>query len=95
MPPLDLAVVPWYTSSEQYELFRSSSVDRDDFFVTYDAWREAAMEHECQAARRGIVITRIRMDYQAFETWAAAGRYRNDSAGRSAFAEYRALWILT
>jgi hypothetical protein len=90
MPPSDLAVVPWYLSESQYIAFRKSAVDQEDFFATYQLWCDAAMEHEHQADRQGIVITRICMDFEAFQAWCVATGHGNDCQGRSGFAEQRA-----
>ncbi len=90
----DLAVVPWYVSEANYREFKEAAIDQADFFDFFDEWLEVAMEHERQAEAQGVIICRIRMSYQAFGEWCLASGHRNDAAGRSAFAEFRASQIL-
>jgi hypothetical protein len=81
-------------SDLQYQAFRESAIDRDDFFPTYLQWVDAAMEHEYQSGKRGIIITRIRMDFQDFQRWCIERGYQNDYRGRCTYAERRAQAIL-
>jgi hypothetical protein len=84
------ASVPWYTDSACYERFRSSAIDPDSFFSTFQKWLDVALEHERQAERQGIPIIRIRMDGEAFAQWCRSSGAKNNVAGRSAYAEDRA-----
>lgn len=86
----DLAIVPWYMSDLQYQVFQANAIDRDDFFPTYSQWVDAAMEHELQAERRGIIITRICMDFSDFQRWCLENGYQNDYLGRCMYAEQKA-----
>jgi hypothetical protein len=90
----ELAVVPWYVSDANYREFKDSAVDQADFFDGFDEWLEVAMEHEHLAEAQGVIICRIRMSYEAFCAWCLTSGYRNDAAGRTAFAEVRASQIL-
>jgi hypothetical protein len=86
----DIAAVPWYTSDENYQQFRSIAVDGGDFFETFAEWVQVAMEHEHQAEKAGVILFRVRMCVEDFEKWLRGTRYRNDAEGRSAFADFRA-----
>jgi hypothetical protein len=83
----DFAAVPWYTSAEHYEEFRSTAIDRDDFFSTYQEWLTTALEHENQADKVGVVIIRIRLPYLDFKRWCETHQYPNSSQTRSQYAE--------
>ena len=90
----DFAAVPWYTSKAEYEAFRNTALDHVDFFPSHKDWLDAAMEHERRAEQAGVVLIRIRMSIEQFETWQALSGYLNDGVGRSAFADERARKIL-
>lgn len=89
-PEPDIAAVPWYTSEEIYEAFRSAAEDAHVFFETYDVWRRVALDHELRAARNGVTIFRTCMFPGEFLAWCNRRGLANDSASRSAFAMERA-----
>ncbi len=86
----DFAAGPWYVTEEIYEAFRQMASDRNDFFDSHAEWLKAALEHERQAERYGVMILRVRMDPEAFGKWCEEQRRSNDASARSEFAERRA-----
>lgn len=69
-------------------------MDQEDFFPSFQTWLDVAMEHERRAEQAGVVLIRIRMSIEQFETWTSLSGYSNDGRGRSAFAEAQARKIL-
>lgn len=86
----ELAIIPWYTSAESYEKFRTAATDRDSFFDTYQQWRQAALDHELQAEKFGVVIIRSRIDFDQFESWRKQQKCENNHHARSQFATLQA-----
>jgi len=89
-----LVTLPWYTDADQYERFRTTADDRHDFFDSYVQWRLAALTHEQRAESRGVTLVRIRLRWDEFAAWKAASGARNNAAGRSEFADWRASQII-
>ena len=85
---LPFATVPWYPDATQYELFRSAADDPEVFFDSHQDWLITALEHERQAERRGVIIVRVRMRFDAFKRWCAQlPNRKNDLSGRSMYAD--------
>lgn len=90
----DVAAVPWYTTEAIYESFRNNAVDPEEFFDRFEEWKIAALEHERQAERVGVILLRIRMSLAEFQDYCGRFHCRNDQAGRSQFAFFKAEQII-
>lgn len=90
----DVAAVPWYTSETIYESFRNNALDPEEFFDRFEEWKIAALEHERQAERVGVILIRIRMSLAEFQDYCKSFDCRNDQAGRSRFAYFKAEQII-
>ena len=95
MPIWGYAAVPWYADQSAYDLFRQRAIDREDFFDSYRDWVTAAVEHENRAAENGVPIIRICLDWHEYSEWCTATGHQNDAAGRSEFADAKAVTLLT
>jgi hypothetical protein len=88
--PIDeLAIVPWYRNEADYQAFRESADDSEDFFPTHAQWQSAAMEHEHRSNQYGVILVRATMDYQAYSLWIVSTGLRMNLESRNAFARQR------
>lgn len=94
MDSLDVAAVPWYPSEVVYESFRDAAEDPQEFFDSFEEWKVAALEHERQAERVGVILLRICMSIDEFQAYCGLAPCHNDQAGRSKFAYYKAEQII-
>ena len=88
------AIVPWFVSATCYEQFRSTATDADVFFDNHDEWVDAAMEHERFAEQAGVIIIRIRMQFNDFEAWRHQHCLRNHADTRLQYAQIVAQKLL-
>lgn len=84
------AAIPWYPSAIDYEQFRAAANDPEDFFDSFDQWLDAATNHQQRAQWNGVMIIRIRMKLNDFNSWIQTSAYKNDGEGRSVYAQQKA-----
>ncbi|XZE42946.1 hypothetical protein SH467x_002486 [Pirellulaceae bacterium SH467] len=90
----DVAAVPWYPNETVYESFRDAAEDPQEFFDSFEEWKVAALEHERQAERVGVILLRIRMSLDEFQSYCVRSYCHNDQSGRSQFAYHKAEQII-
>jgi hypothetical protein len=94
MDSSDVAAVPWYPTEAIYESFRNDALDPEAFFERFEEWKIAALEHERQAERVGVILFRIRMSLGEFQNYCQRCDCRNDQTGRSQYAYFKADQII-
>ena len=77
----------WY-SEEEYDIFRSSSIDPKKWCDNYESWKKSAQSTFLTLTLEGSVVVKVPMILGDFQSWCNKFGANNDSAGRSRYAAW-------
>ena len=75
----------WY-KREQFDTFRSTALDIDNFSKTFDKWKKNAEQSIAVLQKNGADVTKVILDYDDFILWCKINGRNNNADARSEFA---------
>ena len=79
----------WY-KKEQFESFRNSAQDKEEFSETFEKWEKNAKKSYKEYTREGFEVRKVILKYDEFCLWCKVNGKKNIAKSRSEYAARKA-----